>query len=108
MVFPVRISGPFYGGLGNLSCKRKRIAGTHGVKSNGKGTAGLDLLGLTGVVDDGLVVLIRAVREVHADNVETSCELSVWTPYLLVIYIPIPLRSALIFSVELVLGPVKN
>jgi hypothetical protein len=45
---------------------------THGVKSNGKGTALLSLLGLTGVVDDRLVVLIRAVREVHADNVETS------------------------------------
>lgn len=49
---------------------------THGVKSNGKGTALLSLLGLTGVVDNGLVVLIRTVREVHTDNVKTSYCLS--------------------------------
>jgi hypothetical protein len=45
---------------------------THGVKSNGNRTSGLDSLGLPGVVDDRLVVLIRAVREVHANDVETS------------------------------------
>ena len=37
-------------------CKRY-VGQTHGVKSNGEGTAGLGLFGLTGVVDDGLVVL---------------------------------------------------
>lgn len=80
---------------------------TYGVKSNGKGTALLSLLSLTGVVDDGLVVLIRAVREVHADNVETSYCLSACVIFPSGSSIPIPLRSALIFSVELVLGPEK-
>lgn len=41
-----------------LRSNRERYEGqTHGVKSNGKGTTGLGLLGLTGVVDHGLVVL---------------------------------------------------
>lgn len=74
MVFPVRISGPFCGG--SVVSWKWELFATHGVKSNGKGAALLSLLGLTGVVDDGLVVLIRAVREVHADNVETSYGLS--------------------------------
>lgn len=33
---------------------------------------GLDLLSGAGVVNDGLVVLVRAVGEVHADDVETG------------------------------------
>lgn len=39
-----------------------------GVKSNGELTARLNLLGFTGVVNDRLVVLVRAVGEVHANN----------------------------------------
>jgi hypothetical protein len=45
----------------------------YSVKSNGKRTARLSLLGLTGVVNDRLVVLVRAMREVHADHVQTGC-----------------------------------
>ena len=41
-----------------LRSDRKTYVGqTYGVKSDGKGTAGLGLLGLTGIVDHGLVVL---------------------------------------------------
>lgn len=50
----------------------KQDSRTHGVKGNGKGTAGLSTLGLTGVVNDRLVVLIGAVGEVHANNVKTG------------------------------------
>ena len=45
---------------------------TYGVKSDGKGTARLGLLGLTSVVNDGLVVLVRSVGEVHADHVKAG------------------------------------
>jgi hypothetical protein len=44
---------------------------TLGVKGDGDLTTGLNSLGLTGVVNDGLVVLVGAVGEVHADNVQT-------------------------------------
>ena len=104
-VFPVRISGPFC--WEGQWCLGNEDFATYGVESNGKGTALLSLLGLTGVVDNGLVVLIRAVREVHADNVETSYCLSACVIFPSGSSIPIPLRSALIFSVELVLGPEK-
>lgn len=43
-----------------------------GIKSNGDLAAGLGSLGLAGIVDDRLVVLVRTVGEVHTDNVETS------------------------------------
>lgn len=46
--------------------------GTLGVKSNGQGSALELLLGLSGVLNDGLVVLVRTVREVHSDNVESG------------------------------------
>ena len=46
--------------------------GALGVKSNGERATGLCPLGLARVVDDRLVVLVRAVGEVHADNIETS------------------------------------
>lgn len=47
--------------------------GALGVESNGQGSALELLLGLSGVLNDGLVVLVRAVGEVHSNNVETSC-----------------------------------
>jgi hypothetical protein len=43
-----------------------------GVEGDGNGTASLGALSLAGVVDDGLVVLVAAVREVHADNVHAG------------------------------------
>lgn len=46
--------------------------GALGVQSNGQGSALELLLGLSGVLDHGGVVLVRAVREVHSDNVETG------------------------------------
>lgn len=56
-VLPVRISGPFY--IMTVSGPRheRKRQSTHGVKSNGDGTAGQILDGLTDVIDDGLVVL---------------------------------------------------
>ena len=45
---------------------------SYGVEGNGQRPAGLRLLGLARVVNDRLVVLVRAVGEVHADDVETS------------------------------------
>jgi hypothetical protein len=56
-----------------VQLSRHDYAGSaYGVKSNSNGTARLGLLGLTGVVNDRLVVLVRAVGEVHANNVETG------------------------------------
>jgi hypothetical protein len=43
-----------------------------GVEGDGNGTASLGLLGLAGVVDDGLVVLVAAVGEVHANDVHAG------------------------------------
>ena len=43
-----------------------------GVKGNGNRTTALDLLSLAGVVDDGLVVLVRPVGEVHANDIEAG------------------------------------
>jgi hypothetical protein len=83
------------------------IAGSaYGVKSNGNGTASLGLLGLTSVVNDRLVVLVRAVGEVHANNVETGfagVSLGALTPSRSESSIPV--LSMLMASGELVLGP---
>lgn len=46
--------------------------GALGVEGNGDGAARLRSLGGAGIVDDGLVVLVGAVGEVHANNVEAS------------------------------------
>lgn len=46
--------------------------GTLGVEGDGDRAAFLGGLGLAGVVNDGLVVLVAAVREVHADDLQTS------------------------------------
>lgn len=46
--------------------------GALGVESNGQGSALELLLGLSSVLNHGGVVLVRAVREVHSDNVETG------------------------------------
>lgn len=96
--------------------------GAYGVQSNGQGTADLGGRSLAGVVNHGLVVLkqllatvseilflrctnlIRAVGEVHADNVQASCELSA-NHGGRGVTLNAPLRSMLIFSAELVLGP---
>ncbi|KAI7180396.1 Pyruvate [Hortaea werneckii] len=43
-----------------------------GVEGDSDWTAGLRLLGLARVVDDGLVVLVAAVGEVHADDVQAG------------------------------------
>lgn len=43
-----------------------------GVESNGDRTAGVSGDGLTGIVNDGLVVLVGAMGEVHANDVETG------------------------------------
>ena len=43
-----------------------------GVEGDGNGAAGLGGLCLAGVVDDGLVVLVATVGEVHADNVHAG------------------------------------
>lgn len=52
------------------------VAGTDlralGVESNGAGTAGVSGDGLAGIVNYGLVVLVGAVGEVHANDVETG------------------------------------
>ena len=132
VVFPVRISGPFYKAESvPVRSKRRKTKQTYGVEGNGERTTSLDASGLAGVIDNGLVVLIwllvprrgakkkkirketegtaylvRAVGEVHANNVQTSYEtcqrhdrggisrnLSVH------------LRRRLIFSTEFVLGP---
>jgi hypothetical protein len=45
--------------------------GALGVQSNGNLASGLNLLCLASIVDDGLMILVRAVGEVHAHNVET-------------------------------------
>lgn len=46
--------------------------GALGVEGNGKRPAGLFGLGLAGIVNDRLVVLVGAVRKVHADDIQTS------------------------------------
>ncbi len=46
--------------------------GSLGVKSDGDLAAGLGLLSSTSVVDDGLMVIIAAVGEVHAYDIETG------------------------------------
>lgn len=51
--------------------------GALGVERNGKRATSLCPLGLTRVVDDRLVVLVRAVGEVHTDNVQASLAQSV-------------------------------
>lgn len=100
---------------------------THSVKGNSQRTALLGLFGLTRVVDNGLMVLcgvsraardlsrtltthlIRTVGKVHANNIETSCNpISPACDQCLSIEHIIPLRSALIFSVWLVLGPERR
>jgi hypothetical protein len=43
-----------------------------GIERNGKRPARVLLLGLARMVDDGLVVVVGAVGEVHADDIETS------------------------------------
>lgn len=57
MVLPVRISGPFYGRCQNSESGKHRADQTHRIKSDGKWTPGLELFSLTGVIDDGLMVL---------------------------------------------------
>lgn len=51
--------------------------GALGVEGNGEGSALELLLGLSGVLNHRLVVLVRAVREVHSHNVETGW-VSIW------------------------------
>jgi hypothetical protein len=48
-----------------------------GVEGNGERATSLGPLGLTRVVDNGLVVLVRTVGEVHADDIETNLAQSV-------------------------------
>lgn len=43
-----------------------------GIKSNGNGATKLGLLGLASIVNDGLVVFVGAVGEVHTNDIETS------------------------------------
>ena len=90
-----------------VQLSRHGYAGSaYGVKSNGNGTARLSLLGLTGVVNDRLVVRVRAVGEVHANNVETGFDivsLRAWT--LSTSESSVPVLSMLMASGELVLGP---
>ena len=45
---------------------------TLGVQSNGQWSTWVQFFGLSGVVNDRLVVFVRTVREVHTDNVQTS------------------------------------
>lgn len=53
-----------------------RVAGsnfrTFGVKGNSNGAAGFGSGRSAGIVNDRLMIVIGTVREVHADNVETS------------------------------------
>ena len=46
--------------------------GTLGIKSNSDVAAVVSLFGLAGVLDDRLVVLVRSVGKVHADDVKTG------------------------------------
>lgn len=46
--------------------------GALGVERNSYGSARLLTLGLASIVNDGLVVFVLSVGEVHADNIETS------------------------------------
>ena len=52
-------------------CITSSDLGAFGVKSNGDLTSLLDLLSLSGIVNDGLVVFVGTVGEVHADDIET-------------------------------------
>lgn len=53
--------------------------------------------------------LIGAVREIHADDIEASCCRMLVARIARIIYrFAVPLRRALIFSTELVLGPVRG
>lgn len=58
--------------IGVILCVTSSDLGTLGVQSNGYLTTGLGLLGGPGIVNDGLVVFVLAVREVHADNVKAG------------------------------------
>lgn len=79
--------------------------GALGVEGNGERATFLDFGGFAGMVDDGLVVLVRAVGEVHADDIETSWDSQILMDNLPGFHSAVPLRSALIFSTEFVLGP---
>ena len=57
MVLPVLISGPFWE-LVSAGLPSQLSGLAYSVKGNGNGTASLGLLGLTGVVNDRLVVLV--------------------------------------------------
>lgn len=57
MVLPVLISGPFWALVSAIVSSWLSVL-AYGVKGNGNGTASLGSLGLTGVVNDRLVVLV--------------------------------------------------
>lgn len=55
-----------------VCCVTGSDLGALGVQSDGDLTAGLGLLGGASIVNDGLVVLVLAVGEVHANNIEAG------------------------------------
>ena len=55
-----------------LSDSPHKISVSYCIKGNGQRTAWHLALGFPGMVDDGLVVLVCPMGEIHADDVETS------------------------------------
>lgn len=55
--------------IGSISCSDLRALG---IKSNGNLTPLLDLLSLTGIVNYGLVIIVRPMAEVHYGRISTA------------------------------------
>jgi hypothetical protein len=60
------------GNIGIAHCVTSADLRALGVEGNGKRPACLVLLGLAGVINNRLVVVVRAVGEVHANDIEPS------------------------------------
>ena len=72
-VLPVRISGPFcYADQHRQQVSSDQSSVSYCIKRNGQRTTRHLALGFSGMVDDGLVVFVCSVGEVHAYDVEPS------------------------------------